>query len=303
MGYVVLTGGTGFIGSWLVKELVEQKKKCILLVRNIKDVKIESTEYVTAIAYQSNEYEALKEQKENIDMFYHLAWGGVSTEEKNNTQLQLNNIAFSLNMLEYAKEIGANKFIGIGTVAEYSFCENIMDVNAKQTPNDMYGAAKTATHYMLETKARLLNMPFVWTVVPSTFGEGRNDSNIITYTIISLLKGDKPSFGSLEQMWDFLYVKEVARALFCIGYKGSISKTYAIGSGKFKPLKDYIIQIRDIIDPQLPLGIGELPTMSEKVFSSCVSIYDLTKDTGFEPEITFEEGIKKTILFYKEKLE
>ena len=53
-------------------------------------------------------------------------------------------------MLEYASEIGAKCFISIGTEAEYSFCEDVMDVDAKQTSNDLYGEAKTAAYYMLK---------------------------------------------------------------------------------------------------------------------------------------------------------
>jgi nucleoside-diphosphate-sugar epimerase len=177
-----------------------------------------------------------------------------------------------------------------------------MDINGRQTPNDMYGAAKTAAHYMLETRARILKMPFNWAVVPSTFGEGRKDNNIITYTINSLLNEEKPRYGYLLQMWDFLYVKEVARALYLIGEKGLPNKTYGIGSGVFKPLKDYIEKIRDIIDPSLPLGIGDIPSLSDKAFSSCVSIYDITKDTGFVPEISFEEGIRRTIPYYRDRI-
>ena len=299
MQKVVITGGTGFIGSWLVEEMLEQSIEVIMLVRDASRCSVATREGVDVVVYYSEEYERLKEQKEPIDAFYHLGWGGVATQDKNDCQLQMNNISFSMEMLEYAYEIGAAKFIGIGTVAEYSFCENIMDVNAKQTPNDMYGAAKTAVHYLMETRARILGLPFIWTVVPSTFGEGRRDNNIITYTILSLLRGDVPEYGYLTQMWDFLYVKEVVRALRYIGKKGLAGKTYAIGSGVFKPLKDYIMMIRDIINPDLELGIGVKPELSEKVFSSCVSIYDLTKDTGFVPEISFEEGIRKTIEYYR----
>ena len=103
-------------------------------------------------------------------------------------------------------------------------------------------------------------------------------------------------------MWDFLYVGEMVRALRLIGEKGQINKTYGIGSGVFRPLKDYILAIRDIIDSTMELGIGEVPAYSDKVFSSCVSIYDLTKDTGFTPEITFDEGIRRTIPYYKDAL-
>lgn len=299
MQKVVITGGTGFIGSWLIEEMLEQSIEVIMLVRDASRCSVATREGVDVVVYYSEEYERLKEQKEPIDAFYHLGWGGVATQDKNDCQLQMNNISFSMEMLEYAYEIGAAKFIGIGTVAEYSFCENIMDVNAKQTPNDMYGAAKTAVHYLMETRARILGLPFIWTVIPSTFGEGRRDNNIITYTILSLLRGDVPEYGYLTQMWDFLYVKEVVRALRYIGKKGLAGKTYAIGSGVFKPLKDYIMMIRDIINPDLELGIGVKPELSEKVFSSCVSIYDLTKDTGFVPEISFEEGIRKTIEYYR----
>lgn len=303
MKKVVITGGSGFIGSWLIKEMLQNEIKVILLVRRKIADPLYAQENVQQILYHSEEYKNfMKAENCDIDAFYHLAWGGVSSEQKNDSQLQMDNIIFSLEMLEYASAIGAKKFIATGTVAEYAFCESIMDVNARQTPNDMYGAAKTATHYMLETKARLIKMPFIWTVIPSTFGEGRKENNIITYTITSLLRGEKPKYGFLLQMWDFLYVGEVVRALRLIGEKGISGKNYGIGSGIFKPLRNYVIDIRDIINPKLELGIGDIPSYSDKVFSSCVSIYDLTKDTGFIPKITFEEGIRRTLPYYKKSI-
>lgn len=306
MERVILTGGTGFIGSWLAEELISHGVEVIVLVRSLeraKEKQLFENGRVRLIEYYSQQYQDMISQKEKVDAFYHLAWEGVSTEMKNESELQLENIRFSMEMLELANAIKAGRFIATGTVAEYAFSENIMDINGRQTPNDMYGAAKTAVHYMLETQARLLKIPFNWAVVPSTFGEGRRDNNIITYTITSLLRREKPSFGYLLQMWDFLHVKEVVRALWLIGEKGVPDKTYGIGSGVFKPLKDYIIQIRDIIDPSLPLGIGDIPSLSDKAFSSCVSIYDITKDTGFVPEITFEEGIRRTIPYYRAMIE
>lgn len=305
MNKAIITGGTGFVGKWLTEELTKHGIEVILLVRKIP-IKEESNKEsrIRYILYDSEEYERLcSEEKGSIDVFYHLAWGGVSAEEKNDCELQLNNIIFSVKMLELAGRLRVGKYIATGTVAEYSMCESIMDVNARQTPNDMYGAAKTATHYMLETRARMLKIPFIWVVLPSTFGEGRRDNNIITYTIVSLLRAEKPRYGDLMQMWDFLYVAEVARALRYIGEKGMSEKNYAIGSGIFRPLKNYITTIRDMIDPGLPLGIGEIPSYSNKAFSSCVSIYDLTKDTGYIPEIGFEEGIERTILYYRVKEE
>lgn len=302
MKRVVITGGTGFIGKRLTDEMLKNDIEVIMFVRDKNKCSSGIANGCRVIEYYSEEYKGLIDENMPIDAFYHLAWEGVAPEKKNDRLIQIKNIDFAMEMLEYALELGVKRFIATGTVAEYAFCEDVMDVNAKQTPNDLYGASKTAAHYMLETWARNNDMPFNWVVVPSTFGEGRRDNNILTYTITSLLKGEKPTYGYLNQMWDFLYVEEVVRALRLIGEKGTADKTYAIGSGIYRPLRDYVETIRDIINPKLPLGIGEKPFLSNKAFSSCVSIKDLTADTGFVPGVTFEEGIKKTIAYYKSEL-
>lgn len=299
MKKVIVTGGTGFIGSRFIKELKDNNVEVIALVRDVTRAKNILGHDVKLVEYHSEDYDVLLHSETSVDAFYHLAWEGVAPEKKNDRVIQIRNIDFAMEMLELASKIDVGRFVATGTVAEYSFCEDVMDVNSKQTPNDLYGAAKTATHYMLETWARHLKIPFNWVVIPSTYGEGRRDNNILTYTIKILLKGEKPSYGYLTQMWDFLYVGEVARALYLIGQKGIPEKTYAIGSGDYRPLKEYVTIIRDCIDPNLELGIGEIPALSDKAFSSCVSIKELTRDTGFIPRVSFEEGIRKTIDHYK----
>ena len=124
----------------------------------------------------------------------------------------------------------------------------------------------------------------------------------MTYTIETFLKGEKPVYGHLEQMWDFLYVKDVARALRLIGEKGFAGKVYGIGSGEYKSLREYITRIRDVIDPLIPLGIGENAYQSGRTFSSCVNVYDLKKDTGFQPEYSFEDGIRRTVNYFSNKM-
>lgn len=239
----------------------------------------------------------------DYDCFYHLAWAGVASQDKNNLQVQLNNIELSVRAMELCHSLHCDRYISAGTVAEYVFSKNVMDLEEKQTPNDMYGAAKTATHYFLQVRARQLDQRFIWAVIPSTYGEFRKDNNIITYTIRTLLAAEKPSYGALTQMWDFLYVADVARALRMIGEYGKADTTYGIGSGVYKPLKDYIITIRDIIDPTLPLGINERPSMTNQTLSSCVNILDLVRDTGFQPEVSFADGIRRTVDYWRKRNE
>ena len=94
---------------------------------------------------------------------------------------------------------------------------------------------------------------------------------------------------------------EVARAFRYIGEKGIPGKVYGIGSGEYYPLRHYIEQIRDYIDPSLPLGIGEVPSMSKQTFSSCVNTYELVKDTGYTVKVPFEVGMKRTIEWFKKE--
>lgn len=96
-------------------------------------------------------------------------------------------------------------------------------------------------------------------------------------------------------MWDYLYSKDAARALCLLGEKGRDGKIYCIGSGQARPLREYMEMLRNAIDPALPLGIGEIPYGEKQVMYLCADISDLTEDTGFTPEVGFEEGIRETI--------
>lgn len=302
MKNVIISGGAGFIGSWLIEELLENnvavtvivRDKTKLLHRYLDDSKI------TIVEKDISELETDDFKLCSYDAFFHLAWGGVSSENKEDIVIQMNNIRVAIDAIDLCAKVNCKKFIVSGTVAEYALCNDVMDLTTKQTPNDIYGAAKVSTYYFLEVKARQLNLDYIWMIIPSTFGERRNDKNIISYTINSLLQRQKPKYGDLLQLWDFLYVKDVVRAIRLIGEKGIPGKVYGIGSGVYRPLKEYIYIIRDLIDPTLPLGIGECPSLSQKAYASCVDIGELTKDTGFVPKISFEEGIIKTISFQKD---
>ena len=299
MNNSIITGATGFLGSWLALELLENNYEVTVVARNKSKLLPEILKNCFVVESSLEDITAYDFKNKFADLFFHLAWEGVSSTKKNSFDIQLNNIRNSLRILSVAKDIGCNSFIATGTVAEYALCDKVMDFREHQCPNDLYGASKVSAYYYMEVLARQLGMPFIWTIVPSTYGERRDDKNLITYTIKSLINKSKPSFGNLEQMWDFMYVKDVVRALRFIGEKGQRNKVYGIGSGIYRPLKDYVSIIRDLIDPNLPLGIGDIDSMNKSSIGSCVNNYDLKKDTGFNPLYSFEDGIKRTIDYFR----
>lgn len=302
MKRVIITGGTGFIGRHLVEELLTEDTQIVLL--SIGDSGRKETtkgQNVTHI-FVDTYSDVIGKIPNGFDAFFHLGWGGVDSADKNDVKLQLANIQTSLEALMVAKQLDCGLFVGAGTVAEYTSNKDLINPERKQTPNDMYGAAKTAVHYLLEAYAKQIQQNMIWALLPSTYGEGRRTDNIITYTICKLLTGEVPIYGSLEQMWDFLYVKDVARALIAAAEKGIPGMTYGIGSGTYCKLKDYVTQIRDMINPALELGIGQITDATKEKFSSCVNIERIVQDTGWKPETSFFCGMQKTIAYYRKKM-
>ena len=152
---------------------------------------------------------------------------------------------------------------------------------------------------MCQTYGRQNGISLIWAVITSIYGPGRNDDNLITYCIKTLLKGEKPSFTGLEQQWDYLYIDDLIDALVAVGEKGIGGKTYPIGSGENKQIVEYVKIIRDMIDPTLPLGIGDIPYKNKTIDNQILDISELNEDTGFTARYSFESGIKLTIDYYK----
>lgn len=303
MKKVIVTGANGFVGSRLIIELISNNIEVLAIVRN-ENTNIDNIAFlpkVKIIYCDLNELHTLEDKipDRDIDVFYHLAWAGVSVDAKNNFTLQYENIWFCVNALNVANRLNCKLFIGTGTVAEYVYCDKPMSGNSAPSPADIYGAAKVSSKMFCNIIAKQLGQNMIWTILPSVYGEGREDKNILTYAIKTFLRNEKPSFTKLEQMWDFLYIDDLVKALYLIGISGKKGETYGIGSGVFKTLRYYVETIRDIINIDLPIGIGDIPYFDDRIPSSCVDITKLLKDTEFSPSHTFEQGIRKTIQWYK----
>ena len=304
MKKAIVTGATGFVGSWLLEELLNNNVEVTALVCDSSEkMNTKVREKIKIVPYNPNAISDVVDRVgRNFDVFYNLGWAGVSPEKKNAMDIQMGNIRSSLDSLVFANKIGCSKFVGVGTVAEYVYCEGSISPSQPPSPADFYGATKVAVHFMAEALAQQLRQPFIWTILGSTYGARRTDDNLISYTIKSLLKKEKPTFTKLEQMWDFTHVSDVTKALYLIGEKGLAGKTYGIGSGAYRPLYEYVSEIHELIDKSLPLGIGERPYPNGRVSSSCVDSVELCEDTGFVPMMTFENGIIQTISYFKELL-
>ena len=103
-----------------------------------------------------------------------------------------------------------------------------------------------------------------------------------------------PQYTKGEQIWDYLHEDDAAAALFLAAENGRDGRTYVLGSGQGKPLAEYIKALHEAVGAPPPV-LGEAPYTEKQVMRLVADISALTKDTGFVPAVTFEEGIRRTV--------
>lgn len=300
---VAVLGANGFIGSRLCFGLAEQGTEVIALVdKNFNYSHLQGRNGITCLEFSLQELECLYDHEllKDVDFLYHMAWAGVNADFRNDAEVQAQNIIYGLKVMVFAEHQGIKRVLVPGSAAEVSCGNGIITGNETAAPSDLYSASKVATRYLCQTFAQKNKIDLIWTLITSIYGPGRDDNNLISYAIKTLLKGGKPSFTGLEQEWDYLYVDDLIQALIVLGKKGIGGKVYPIGSGEHQKMKDYVTTIRDQINPSLPLGIGDLPYKNpDKIDNQVLDISELINDTGYKPTVDFRTGIETVISYFK----
>jgi UDP-glucose 4-epimerase len=305
MKTAIITGASGFLGKRLTEFLSSNNIMVYALIYNASEAEeFSDQKNVKKIPFTLASMEDIKDLLPyDADVFYHFAWDGVGSNKKNDYSLQMKNVDYAFETIRFVHSIRCRKIIFTGSVSEYAYCKTAITGLDCPSPADAYSAAKIAAHYLCDIYARQNNLDFNWLLISSVYGPGRDDNNLITYTIKTLLNGERPSFTKLEQIWDYIYIDDLINALFLIGNSPVKNCVYPLGSGRYRPLYEYIKIIRDKINPQLSIGIGDLPYKTKDVDNSIVDISLLVQNTGFRPKVSFEEGINITIDFFKKKTE
>lgn len=305
MNKVIVLGANGYIGSRLSVTMAERGYDVVALVdKRFNYAHLSGIAHLQTVEFQLEDLGSLYDNPalKDADTIFHMAWSAVNAKFRNEAEEQVKNIMFGLRVLEFAEHQGIKRVIVPGSAAEVSCGDGVITGKEVPAPSDMYSSAKVATRYICQTYARQHQIDLVWTLITSIYGTNRNDNNLITYAIQSLLNGEKPEFTGLAQKWDYLHIDDLVNALIALGEKGVGGKVYPVGSGEYKTLREYVEIIRDIINPELPLGIGALPYKNpNKIDNQVLDISELRDDTGFIPQRTFVEGITEVINEYKQR--
>lgn len=298
MKKAIVTGPTGAIGIALIQELLEQGVKVTAVCHRGSERinRIPESDMVQIEECNLDELYRLTEILDyDYDIFYHFAWACTVGESRNNIEAQVANLQYTIDAVEVAALLGCKKFIGAGSQAEYGRYEGKLNADVPAFPENGYGMAKLCAGQMSRIRCRQLGIQHIWTRVLSVYGPYDGENTMVISMIRRMLQGERPICTKGEQIWDYIYSRDAAKAFYLLGESGQDGKVYCIGSGQGIPLKEYISTIRKQIDESLEIGFGEVPYRDKQVMYLCADIRELQKDTGFEPEYSFEEGIRETI--------
>lgn len=298
---ILITGASGFVGSAVTRQLVGQRREVAVLLRTTSDAR-RINDLLDRITVIRGDISMLDEVHDQIADFepqgvVHLAWEGVKGVDRN-SPVQIDNVNSSIALYRLTEKLDCRRFVGLGSQAEYGLLQGKIDENAPTRPTTVYGAAKLATCLLLERSAATSGRPFAWLRLFSSYGPDDDPSWLIPYMTLRLLAGEKPLLTKGEQLWDYIYVDDAAAAIVSLIDSDAVG-VFNLGSGHAHPLLDIITKIRDLIDPALPLGIGELPYRPDQVMHLEADITALTRATGWMPKIPLDQGLQLTVNWYR----
>lgn len=303
MKRAIITGATGSVGTALINELINHNVEVLVFCRegSARNINIPTHHLVKKVFCNLEQLaEIQNDTGKTYDVFYHFAWQGTTGSARNDMYLQNQNVRYALDAVEVAKRFGCHTFIGAGSQAEYGRVEGVLKPDTPTFPETGYGIAKLCAGQMTREHAQQLGMKHIWVRILSVYGPNDGSQSMVMSTINKLKAGEIPQFTKGEQLWDYLYSGDAANAFCLLGDKGVDGKTYVLGSGKARPLSEYITIIRNEVNPNAKIELGAIPYGPKQVMYLQADIEELKKDTGFIPMMGFEDGIKNILKDYGE---
>lgn len=295
MKKAIVTGANGFVGRYLLRELSVQDYEIWSVLRNTDEDISCISEFHTNIVYCDLKdinklYEKITER--NFECFYHLAWAGSSGDGRKNYRLQLDNAKACADAAHVAAKLDCKRFVGAGSITELMYGDYLKQDGSKPEMITCYAIGKMAAEYMSKCVCIENKIDFLWAYISNFYGKEDPTQNFINFLISNYSLGKSPDLTDGEQKADFMYVSDVARALIAMGEKGKSNSTYYVGYGSPRPLKEFVEKVRDMVNGNIDTGLGRKRFQGGDIDFAKLDITKLKRDTGFQPEINFEEGIR-----------
>ncbi len=301
MKNVIVAGANGFLGKNLVKNLLERGYKVTALGMSFDEELLRTCQ---CICMKDKSVQAIAPQlREQYACFYDLAWAGTSGALRADYNVQIDNIRLTCDYVKLSAGIHCNRFIYASSINEMETYEYLQSDDVEPSGGYIYGTGKLAAHLMGETVAYQSQVAFIPLIITNIYGKGEKSARLICSSIKKLLQGEHCSFTAGVQTYDFIYISDAINAIVEIGEKGTAFTRYYIGSGKPKALREFLLQMRDVVAPEEKIGLGDLPFKGANIDYRQFDMRRVEKDAGYVPEVSFEEGIRATAQWIRDNEE
>jgi UDP-glucose 4-epimerase len=300
---VLVTGGAGFIGSEIVRQLTENFRELeIVVVDNLTNGSPENlqgllTEGVRLVVVDIRDEVRMTAVLRGIDWVFHLACLGVRHSIHSPVENHDVNATATLRLLSWAKEAGVRRFVHVSSSEVYGTARWApMSEDHPTLPTTIYGASKLAGECYARAFYRTYGYPTVVVRPFNTYGprchhEGDSGEVIPKFLLRSMADYSLTAFGDGKQTRDFSYVSDTARGIILAGWTDSaIGETINLGTGSETSINELASEIAAVVGRPTAALIHDEPRPGD-VMRLCADISKARELLRFEPQIALREGL------------
>ena len=338
MKTILVTGGAGFIGSAVIRYIIKETEYKVVNVDKLTYAgNLESLKEISSDKNYSFEQVDICDGKEvkrvfeqyKPDIIMHLAAEShVDRSIDGPGEFIQTNIVGTYTLLDQARLYWANleadkkkhfRFHHISTDEVYGDLPHPEDGNqgdlplftetTPYAPSSPYSASKASSDHLVRSWQRTFGLPTLVTNCSNNYGPYHFPEKLVPLIILNALEGKPlPVYGKGNQIRDWLYVEDHARALVLVATQGKVAETYNIGGHNEKQNIEVVNTICDLLDelvPNKPAGVDKYADLITYVqdraghdLRYAIDASKIQQELGWKPQESFESGIRKTVEWY-----
>lgn len=303
MKYAIVTGGTGFLGRNMIRKLCDSGYAVYAVVRpdssNVDRLPVHSNVHPIFCSLDEVD-DALSDVPGQCDVMYHFAWGGVNRSEIDSEEIHNANLNNSMAVLRAAVNKGCSCFIDAGSRVEYGALEGPFSENLTCHPLVAYGKAKLDFCRQASDFCKDTNMRFFHARIFSVYGSDDHPWSLIYTAVTRMLKNEPMKLSACKQRWNFMDVRDTVDLLLTMFEKKdkipeNDNGIFNVATSDIRPLREFVDEIYKITNSRSELEFGRFKQGVESALSILPDMAKVKEKLGWEPRISFGEGIRHMI--------